>query len=224
MIGVYAITHRPSGRVYIGSSVCIANRWSNHRTDLNGNRHHSSYLQRVWSKYGPDEFEFTVLLETTRQALRREERRLIRERQPEFNCMMSLAEGPLKHDAATRAKMSVAQRRIWEERRAAGTDTLTAEHKARIAEAHRGQNHTDEAKAKMRLSARMRPPVSDETRHKLSEAGKRSQKGRVFSDEHRAKLSAARKGRKLSQEQKANIAAGLKRAYEEGRRSPKESD
>ncbi len=217
MIGVYAITHLPSGRIYIGSSVRIEQRWQRHRQDLNAGVHHSSYLQRAWAKHGEAEFTFTLLLETTREVVRREERRLIQERQPVFNCM-GTEEGPLKHSSETREKMSEAQRRIWEERRKAGTATLSEEHKANIAKAAKGREHTEASRTKMREAAQNRPPVSEETRKKLSTAGKQSQKGREFSPEHRAKLAAARKGRKMSDEQRAKIAASLQRAYAENRR------
>jgi group I intron endonuclease len=217
MTGIYTITHRSSGRSYLGSSVDIDKRWVVHRSSLNRGTHHSPYLQRVWSKHGAAAFDFEVLCETTRAELRREERRLIRERQPAFNCMRAMVEGPLRHSPATREKLSAAQYRLWQERRDAGTDTLSEEHKARIAEAHRGLTHTDAAKAKMSASAKTRPPISDETRRKLSESGKR-QKGRKFTAEHKAKLSAARKGKRHSDEQRAKIAASLKRAYDEGRR------
>ena len=216
-VGVYVITHRPSGREYIGSSVEVEKRWLRHRQDLNKNDHHSPYLQRCWTKYGEAEFDFAVLEETTREAIRRTERRLIRERQPAFNCMSATKDGPLKHSKATREKMSAAQRRIWEERRANGTDKLSEGHKARIAASATGRKHTDESKAKMSKAAKNRKSISDETRAKLSAAGKK-QKGRKFTDEHRAKLSAAHRGRKLSAEQKQRISEGLKKAYADGKR------
>ena len=60
--GIYLITHRASGRAYVGCSVDLFSRWAVHRRDLRGNRHHSERLQRAWIKYGAQAFEFKILL------------------------------------------------------------------------------------------------------------------------------------------------------------------
>jgi group I intron endonuclease len=59
--GIYSIRHIKSGRVYIGSSVNIANRWRYHRYRLNKGNHDNLYLQRAWTKYGKHEFEWDVI-------------------------------------------------------------------------------------------------------------------------------------------------------------------
>ena len=48
-----------------------------------------------------------------------------------------------------------------------------------------GKHHTEETKQKLRELIKNRPPMSEETRRKISE----SQKNRVFSDETRRKIS-----------------------------------
>ena len=58
MIGLYTITHIPTRRAYVGSSVDICKRFVTHRSMLKNNYHHSSYLQNAWNKYGKQEFEF----------------------------------------------------------------------------------------------------------------------------------------------------------------------
>lgn len=60
--GVYRITCVPSGRVYIGSSVSISKRFSEHRSGLRYGRHHSYMLQRAWDKHGAENFKFETLL------------------------------------------------------------------------------------------------------------------------------------------------------------------
>lgn len=62
--GVYQIRNIQSGERYIGSAAGrgFRNRWGTHILDLNKQRHHSRYLQRVWNKYGADVFIFEVLL------------------------------------------------------------------------------------------------------------------------------------------------------------------
>lgn len=49
--GVYTIT-TPNGSVYVGSSHNIKLRWSEHRSRLHHNKHHSERLQAAWDKHG----------------------------------------------------------------------------------------------------------------------------------------------------------------------------
>lgn len=66
-----------------------------------------------------------------------------------------------------------------------------------------GATPTDEVIEKMRQVQLDRPPVSEETRRKLSESGKGRTsfwKGKHLSDEHKQKLSESTKGRKMSKE------------------------
>ena len=68
-----------------------------------------------------------------------------------------------------------------------------------------GLTHTDEAKAKMSISAFGRI-ISAETRAKIGDKSR----GRVISEETRNKMSASAKGRPKSEEHKAKIAAAKK--------------
>lgn len=60
--GVYLIKHKDSDRCYVGSSKNVAYRKRSHFSALNRKEHHSVKLQRAWDKYGPDAFDFSVLL------------------------------------------------------------------------------------------------------------------------------------------------------------------
>lgn len=59
--GIYLIVSKINGKRYIGSSVRICVRWSEHKSDLRLNRHHSPLLQRHYNKYGEDDLVFSVL-------------------------------------------------------------------------------------------------------------------------------------------------------------------
>lgn len=59
--GIYAIKNKVNGYMYIGQSKNINNRWINHRSNLNNNRHHNQKLQNAWNEYGEDNFEFIVI-------------------------------------------------------------------------------------------------------------------------------------------------------------------
>lgn len=63
-----------------------------------------------------------------------------------------------------------------------------------------GRKHTPETLAKMSVSRRARPPMSEEQRAKM--------RGRKHTPETLAKISAAKKGRSLSAEHRAAISAG----------------
>lgn len=60
---VYCIEHLASERAYVGSTISISDRWTNHRWHLRKNTHHALKLQALWNKYGQDGFKFRVLEE-----------------------------------------------------------------------------------------------------------------------------------------------------------------
>ena len=67
IFGIYSITNSLNGHRYIGQSGTqregIFGRWGTHKWMLKNQRHHSSYLQRAWLKYGPEAFIFEVVEE-----------------------------------------------------------------------------------------------------------------------------------------------------------------
>lgn len=61
IVGIYKIENITNGKVYIGSSKNIENRWKQHKTLLRSGKHHSQHLQYSWNKYGEDSFSFEVI-------------------------------------------------------------------------------------------------------------------------------------------------------------------
>lgn len=61
VMGVYCIVHTRSGRIYIGSSNAIGERWGSHRSCLRRGVHKNLRLQRAWDKHGEDAFVFDIL-------------------------------------------------------------------------------------------------------------------------------------------------------------------
>ena len=60
-IGIYCIENNINHKKYIGQSIHINRRWSEHKYHLNNNTHDNDYLQKSWNKYGQDSFEFKIL-------------------------------------------------------------------------------------------------------------------------------------------------------------------
>jgi len=61
--GVYIIRNTQNGKVYVGSSVDMEERWKVHRQRLRQGM--TTRLGRAWTKYGERAFEFKVIEEVT---------------------------------------------------------------------------------------------------------------------------------------------------------------
>jgi group I intron endonuclease len=181
--GVYAIIHRDSGKLYVGSAVNISKRWDNHRFLLSGNRHHSRHLQRAWNKYGEGAFAFVVVRFYPRDDLIAEEQRWIDEME---------ATGQYGYNSAPTAGSVLGVKH-------------TPEARAKIAAVQRGRKHTPEHIAKRVAGYRGRIKTPEE-RAKISA----SLRGKKLTPEHRAKVSASQRGRKRTPEFCAKISAALR--------------
>jgi group I intron endonuclease len=58
---IYTITHKASGKTYVGQTTNVRIRWMMHRSDLKKGKHRNSYLQYAWNKHGANAFEFAVV-------------------------------------------------------------------------------------------------------------------------------------------------------------------
>lgn len=59
--GVYQITNLLNGKIYIGSSKNIRERFRSHKRELRRGVHCNARLQNSWNKYGEDNFNFSIL-------------------------------------------------------------------------------------------------------------------------------------------------------------------
>ena len=59
--GIYRIENLVNHKSYIGQSVDIYDRWSEHRSELNNKRHKNTHLLRAWNKYKDSNFDFTII-------------------------------------------------------------------------------------------------------------------------------------------------------------------
>lgn len=61
--GIYKITNKVNGKIYIGQSSNLIGRWVKHKNFLKNDNHHNRHLQAAWNKYGEDNFIFEVIEE-----------------------------------------------------------------------------------------------------------------------------------------------------------------
>ena len=183
MIGIYKITNKLNGKVYIGQSIDIDTRWRQHI-----NAKDNFAIHNAIKKYGEENFKFEVLLECPADMLNVWERDMI----ALYDCMSpygyNLTEGGegCKCSEETRLKLSNIRK----------GKHFSEETKHKISESMKGkkrQPFSAETKKKM-SDVRTGIQLSEETRLKMSEA-KKGKKRQPFSAEHKRKISESYKGR-----------------------------
>ena len=61
--GIYKIQSiKKPDRIYIGSSICISERWRDHKKELRRNNHSNRRLQNHFNKYGEKDLLFNVIV------------------------------------------------------------------------------------------------------------------------------------------------------------------
>ena len=201
--GIYKITNIITGDYYIGSASNIRKRFGNHRNDLIANKHHNGHLQNAWNKYGKQAFEFTTILLCDIDTKLYYEQVLLDNLKPRYNiaiCAQAPGQGLICSEE-TRHKLS---------EQATGIN-CSKETRRRRSEAlignklSLGYKHSEETNLKIseackgRLNHQFGTPLSEETKRKKSEA----MKGHTVSEETRHKLSDASK--RMWAERKGNI-------------------
>ncbi len=113
--GIYQITCIPTGKIYIGSSRDIDQRWRSHLRIFRLGKHFNSHLQNAWNKYGEQAFVFDVLEFCSIDRLSEREQVYLDTLKPfddqGFNLLPEVDRTTLgyKHTAETRAHMSQAR-------------------------------------------------------------------------------------------------------------------
>ena len=217
--GIYKITHKETGKSYIGLSVDIHNRWKQHRSFAKTGR--KSAIYSALKKYGVDAFEFTVLEECASDVLEEREKHWI----VQFDTVASgynlTFGGESNKEVSEETRRKISEANTGKKR--------SPESIAKFAQSMRGQKRTPEQNAaksalmKGRGLGRKLPPEvvakigkpflgrkhSDESKAKMSAA----KKGTKFSDDHIQKLKESHTGYKFSDERKAKHSEALKRYW-----------
>lgn len=185
--GVYEIRNTANNKVYVGSSVNVKRRLAAHRQHLRRGDHATTHLQAAWDKYGEPAFEFKQLITCSPKDTLFYEQRIMdgfKSNQKEFGynkrIVVETCAG-IKLSDAHKAKISASVPR---------------------GEAHQyyGKRLCDEA---YRAAADLKrgKPMSEEQKAKISHALRGKSKHAGFG----AKISAAKKGIKYTDEQKRNM-------------------
>ena len=96
--GVYSITCAATNAVYIGASVRIYSRWSQHRGLLRTGKNPCSLLQQAWTQFGEAAFVFAIIEECAADALRQREQFYIDSMNPALNSVTCIKtqSGPMQ--------------------------------------------------------------------------------------------------------------------------------
>ena len=171
--GIYKIRCIVSGKIYVGSAVNLAARWSAHRHLLRKGKHNSIHLQRAFDKHGADAFMFEIIEHVTELSdLIAREQFYIDQLQP-F--------GANGYNIAPLAGHTLGAKRTPEqiERMAARFRgrKLSQQHRDAISRSQLGRRHSDESKLLMR-EARLKNnhqvgrPMTDAQKLALHRSGK----------------------------------------------------
>ena len=180
MIGIYKITNKINGKVYIGQSRDIDARWRQHI-----NAKDNFAIHNAIKKYGEENFCFEVLLECPAEMLNDWERDMI----ALYDCISpngyNLTEGGEGYHYSEEIKHKISEVKKGKKRQPFSEETkkkmskakkgkpswnkgipCSAEHKRKLSNAHKGKH------------------FSEETKHKISEAHKGLRKGKHWKIEN----------------------------------------
>lgn len=145
---IYKITNKINGKVYIGKTNDIDKRWATHQKMAK--KHINRYLYDAMNCYGIDNFQIEIIEECSKSDSNNRERFFIAlydstNKEKGYNMTNGGDGGDTWSNNPNKVQIS-----------------------KKISEIHKGYQHTEEAKNKMRECALRRPPMSKETRNKIS--------------------------------------------------------
>ena len=160
MHGIYKITNKVNGKIYVGSSINVFNRWRVHKCCLINNEHHSILLQRAWNRHGEQNFVFEVVEEVSKkEKLIEREQHYLDVLKPEYNiCKIAGNTLGFKHSEEAKQKISAS---LKGEKNHNFGKHRSEEARQKLSEAQKGEKNHNFGKHR-----------SEETKQKMSEAKK----------------------------------------------------
>lgn len=204
--GVYMIVNTLTWKVYMGSSVNVSVRWTEHRRLLRKGQHHSPHLQRAWDKDGEGAFECVVIEGGSPLTVVAQEQSWLDafcsyDKDFGYN-IAHVAQASMrgrKHTPEARAKISEGLRK---------RPPITEETRLNLRRAQKGRKVSEACRAKLSAALKGRPQAPEHVEKR---------KLRKLSAAHKAALLAVHQGKKRSPEVTAKIVAktlGQKRSPE----------
>lgn len=178
--GIYKITRKDTGQMYIGLSEGIEDRWYGHIYSSNLK---CSYVDRAIKKYGADKFDLEIIEELPN------DRPLLMKREKYWIAYYNTYENDFHYNLSPGGDFSPSK---------------LPKVKAKISKAHKGKKIPEEIKEKISKTLSGRK-FSQETKEKIS----KSMSGRKLSQKTREKLSKSHLGKKLPDKQKISISKTL---------------
>ena len=194
MTGIYSIKNTINNKIYVGQSVNLESRFTDHKSALRNNRHFNKHLQDSWNKYGEESFEFNIIEECEDQNLDEREQFYI----AKYDSMNPLFGYNRNSGGSTNKQLSEELKKHLSSVLMGHYVSPETIEKLRIS--HIGKHLSEVAKHKVSIASKGRTP-SEETKRRISKANK----GRTASEETKRKLSEAHKGHKWTEEQRLKV-------------------
>ena len=213
MVGIYKITNKKNGKIYIGQSWDVESRFYHHKRNAKkGKKHH---LYEAMRKYKIKNFDFEQIFICFPDVITQEELDQIEQYYIDAYDSMNPEKGYNKREGGRGGKHSEESKRKLSEVNKG--KKLSEETRRKISEAHKGKKLSEETRKKL-SEVNKGKKLSEETRRKLSEAKKGHpgyMKGKKLSEETRKKIGEAKKGNtyhkgyKHSEETKRKISEAI---------------
>lgn len=200
---IYKISNSINKKIYIGSAKFFNKRKSVHICYLKKGKHHSPILQNHVYKYGIECLIFDIIefCENENDIIEREQY-YIDTLKPEFNVLKTAnSRLNIKHTKESIDKMVQTRRERGSYKKGYKRPKSVIK---KMVESRKGYKHSEETKEKIRLSLKNRV-LSESALENIRRAAKR-RKGVKISDDHRKKISIARKyGNNYMRGRKGNL-------------------
>ena len=168
--GIYAITNKKTGKMYIGQSIHIERRFIEHKS---GKKDPTSHIASSIRKYGVDAFDFQILHRCSESELDSEERKFIKLYGTYIKGYNHTWGGEMNGMGHPSRNLSV-RNKISQSLKGR---KLSEEHKQSISNAHKGKTFSEQHKQNI----------------SKSKQGKNNYfYGKTFSDEHKQKISMSK--------------------------------
>lgn len=189
--GVYKITNNVNGKVYIGQSINIKNRWKDHINALNREDSSCTLLQCAWNKYKQESFSFEILELCSEDMLDEVETKYIDIYDVCKNGYNIEPGGNANKHLSNETKQKIREAHLGMK---ASEETRKKMSESRMGEKNPmyGQTHSESARKKISDAAKGRPGYPRTEYQK--ECARLANLGKEVSEKTRKKISEANKG------------------------------